>query len=281
MALFLPGVPRELEIMADQTVVPMLVERSGLQVHIATVTLNTFGETESGLADALKHFTREHPKVELAYSAKFPTIELRLSARGESRDDGEALLAAGRQYIEEILCERIFSEGEETLPEVMGRLLAEKGLTLATAESCTGGLIGAAVTDASGSSDYFLESAVTYSNEAKMSRLGVNAETLEAHGAVSEAVAIEMAQGIRKTSGSDLGLSVTGIAGPTGGTPEKPVGTVHMALAFAGGVKHWMNRVPGNRERVRNLTTYAAMDRVRRFCLGVRMDKDAQYNCKD
>jgi nicotinamide-nucleotide amidase len=281
IALFLPGVPRELEIMADQTVVPMLVDRAGLAVHIATVTLNTFGETESGLADRLKDFTSNHPEVELAYSAKFPTIELRLSAKGGTKEQADQYIADGRKYIEDILCERIFSQGGKTLPEVMGQLLIEKGLTLATAESCTGGMIGAAVTNASGSSEYFLEAAVTYSNDAKMNRLGVRAETLETYGAVSEETAIEMAEGIRKISGADLGVSVTGIAGPTGGTPEKPVGTVHMALAYNGGVKHWMNRVPGNRERVRNLTTYAAIDRVRRFCLGVSMEKDAQYNCKD
>ena len=143
-----------------------------------------------------------------------------------------------------------------------------KKLTLATAESCTGGMIASKLISVPGISEYFLEGAVTYSNEAKMRRLGVKRETLEAHTAVSEAVAREMAEGIRATSGASLGLATTGIAGPDGGTAERPVGLVYVALAGAKGTAVRELHLSGNRERIRNAASLNALDLLRRYLCG-------------
>ena len=280
-ALFAPGVPKELEVMADHILLPILREAAGSTAHYAALTLHTFGLPESELADRLEDFVADQGEVELAYAAKFPIIDLRLTANAESPDGARAKIDAGRAYLENILGQHIFGEGDDTLASVTGALLARLGLTLALAESCTGGLVAAAITDVPGSSDYFLESAVTYSNQAKENRLGVRMATLEAHGAVSEETAREMAQGIRRSSGADLGFALTGIAGPDGGTADKPVGTVHMALAHEGGVLHWVNRAPGSRDRVRMLAAYAALNRIRRFALRCENPGDEQFNCTD
>ena len=281
IAIFAPGVPRELEKMTDYNILQLIIERAGQKLSIATVTLYTFGMPESELADCLEEFTAKFPEVELAYSAKFPTIDLRLTARGDDEAKAEESISKARKYIEGILGNRIFGEGKETLAGVVGKLLLDQGCTLALAESCTGGMVSSALVDVPGSSDFLLEAAVTYSNDAKIRRLDVSEQTLEKQGAVSVETAIEMAKGIRDTSKSDIGFAITGIAGPSGGTSEKPVGTVCMALAHPEGVLHWSNRLPGGRMRIRRLATFAAMDRVRRFCLGLKQEDDAQYNCTD
>ena len=281
IALFAPGVPRELQVMAEQYLLPMILERTGQRVAIAGLTLHTFGLPESELADRLETYVTDFPLVELAYSARFPTIDLRLSAKGDTPQAAKEQIDAACGYILPRLGDHIFGQEDQTLPGVTGALLEKRKLTLALAESCTGGMIAAAITDVPGSSAYFLESAVTYSNQAKVARLGVSEKTLAQHGAVSEQVAREMALGICKSAGADLGLSVTGIAGPDGGTPDKPVGTVHMALVHPDGVLTWVNRFPGSRQRVRTLTCYAALNRIRRYCLRSDSQSPEQFNCTE
>jgi PncC family amidohydrolase len=161
-----------------------------------------------------------------------------------------------------------YGEGDVTMEGVVGRLLAERGHTLAVAESCTGGLVGHRLTDVAGSSGYFLTSVVAYSNEAKTALLGVRPETLARHGAVSDEVAIEMAEGVRRVAGASIGLATTGIAGPSGGTPEKPVGTVHFGIATAERSVAQRYQLWGTRDWVKLLGSQIALDWVRRLELG-------------
>lgn len=286
LALFGPGVPREIKAMIDYEIVPILKERSGIKVAISTKTLRCFGLPESELADRLDDFVKLHPDVELGYSAKFPTIDLRMSAKGENIKQADARIQGAGKYIQDLLGDRIFGQGENTMAFVTAKELIKNGFTVSLAESCTGGMIAAALTDIPGSSAYFLEGAVTYSDQAKVRMLGVKPETIEKFGAVSKETAVEMAIGAREKSAANIGLSVTGIAGPDGGTPEKPVGLVHMALSFnkdngQDKILHWENRFPGGRNRVRKLTVYAALDRIRQLCKGGKSPLDTQFNCTD
>lgn len=268
IALFGPGVPKELEKMAGESFVPMLKKRAGIDVCIATSKLHSFGLPESELGMKLNDLEKQFPEVELAYSVEFPVIHLRLSVTGDTESQAAAKLVPAENYIQNTVGRFLFGRENDTLASVVGALLIEKKLTVSLAESCTAGMICAALTEVSGSSEYFMEGAVTYSNDAKIRALGVSEKTLIAHGAVSPETAVEMALGIREKAGTDLGFSVTGIAGPTGGTLEKPVGLVYMALAYPGGVKHWENKFFGDRNRVRKLTTFSALERIRRYCLG-------------
>jgi nicotinamide-nucleotide amidase len=161
------------------------------------------------------------------------------------------------------------------MPEIVGRLLLEQGKTLAVAESCTGGLVASQLTDLPGSSGYLLEGIVAYSNESKLRRLGVSAAALEAHGAVSEPVALEMAVGVREASGADLGVATTGIAGPGGGTPEKPVGTVVIALADADGARARRYQLMRERSRNKELAAQLALEWIRRRLLGIALPDES------
>jgi nicotinamide-nucleotide amidase len=204
----------------------------------------------------------------LAFRAAFPRIQARLTVSGAPGDDLEGRLDALEARVRERLGHHLFAVGDEGMEETVGRLLRERGLTLAVAESCTGGRIGDWVTNVAGSSAYFLLGVATYSNDAKQNVIGVRAETLAAHGAVSTRTAEEMAMGVRRLAGADLGLSTTGIAGPGGGSPEKPVGTVCVGLAWEGGV--WSRRYDlgdRGREWIKGTTAQIALDRVRRWLL--------------
>lgn len=262
IAIFAPGPPHELEMMAREQVVPFLTAHLPPGDTIASVSLRTFGFTESGLDKRLRAV--DLGEVELAFTATMPEIILTLTARHHDAEVARARLAAARSAVEGVVGDSVISDDGSELEAVVARLLAQRGQTFATAESCTGGMIAARCTGVSGSSTWFLQGAVTYSNEAKTQRLGVSAELIQSHGAVSREVAEAMAQGMRATSGADWAIGVTGIAGPTGGTIEKPVGTVHMALASTAGVEHWHDRFPGDRWRVRLLATENALDRLRR-----------------
>ncbi len=166
--------------------------------------------------------------------------------------------------LEEVLGDYVFSRSDETLAKVVGERLQLKGCTVATAESCTGGLLAGRITDVPGSSAWFGEGVVTYSNEAKVARLGVARELIEQHGAVSEEVALAMAAGIRERAGSTFGIGITGIAGPGGGTEEKPVGLVWIALAEEAGATARRLTFPGDRQFIRTLSVNAALDLLRR-----------------
>jgi nicotinamide-nucleotide amidase len=183
--------------------------------------------------------------------------------------EADQRLAAVAARVRERIADVIIGEGTDTMEGVVGRLLRERGLTLAVAESCTGGLIGHRITNVPGSSAYFLEGVVCYSDAAKQAVLGVAPRTLEMSGAVSEDTAREMAVGVRRIAGSAIGLATTGIAGPDGGMPEKPVGTVCIALASADGALSRRYQLWGTRDWVKLLTSQIALDWVRRHALGL------------
>ncbi len=268
---FFPGVPKELHEMFRRHFLPLVAGLSA-GTALARKTLHCFGMPEGQLDQDIRPLLderRELDGVKLGFRVRFPTIDLRLWCSAEDRATAEARVAAAAQKIYAKVGEGIFGEDEVRLEEVVGRLLLERGKTLATAESCTGGLLASLITDVSGASRYFLEGVVTYSNAAKVRQLGVAPATLGAHGAVSAEVALEMARGIRARSGADFGVGITGIAGPEGGSPEKPVGTVHIAVVHPGG--EWEQRFlfPFDRLRFKQLAAAAALDRLRRLMISI------------
>lgn len=270
----LPGVPREMRRMVDETVLPWLTER-GPEERFASRIFSTFGLGESQLDERLIGIV-EPAEARLAFRAAFPRVQARLTVNGAPGEDLEARLDALEARVRERLGHYLYAIGDEGMEETLGRLLRERGLTLAVAESCTGGLIGHRITDVPGSSAYFLLGVVSYANEAKEALLGVQPTTLAEHGAVSVQTAEEMAAGVRQAAGADLGLATTGIAGPAGGTPDKPVGTVCVALAWEDGA--WSKRYQlgdRGREWVKMWTAQIALDRVRRYLLGSLEKEDA------
>jgi nicotinamide-nucleotide amidase len=231
------------------------------------VLLRTFGLGESNLDQELRDVAREGD-VTLGFRTAFPDNYLRPVARGATPAEAEARLAKVCDAIRERLGALVYGTGDETLEQVVGALLAARGLTVASAESCTGGLVGARLTAVPGSSRYYRGGVVTYSNEAKQALLDVPAEALSRHGAVSAEVARAMAEGARRRLGADLAVSTTGISGPDGGTPQKPVGLVYVGFASPAGSDAHELLFPLDRERHRSLTAQVAIDRVRRFLLG-------------
>ncbi|MCA9528829.1 MAG: competence/damage-inducible protein A [Myxococcales bacterium] len=259
----LPGVPSEMQRIFDESIAPRLaprVQRTTYQVH-----LRTFGLTESGLAERLAGVERDHPGVTLGYRASFPEIEVKVHARAAEAAAAQALAQAAAQVVRGRLGAAVYGDRDATFAGEVGRLLRNRGLTLAVAESCTGGLVGAMLTDVPGSSDFLLLDAVTYANSAKTAVLGVSAEVLCAHGAVSGETAQMMAEGALRVSGADLAVATTGIAGPGGGTEDKPVGTVWFAIAKKDGEVRTAHRLlRGGRARIRTLAAYVALELVRR-----------------
>jgi nicotinamide-nucleotide amidase len=263
--VILPGVPREMKPMMEETVLPWLLElRGGDVVHLGH-TFQTFGLTESGL-DEMVAGAIAPDEGRVSFRASFPEISLRVVVHGPPGEAARRLETLAARLRERI-GPYVYGEGVVTMEEVVGRLLRERRLTIALAESCTGGLVGHRLTNVPGSSAYLVGGAVSYANRAKTALLGVRAETLAAHGAVSEETAGEMAAGARRALGTDIGLGITGIAGPDGGTPEKPVGTVCFGLASADGVVTRRYQLWGTRDWVKLLASQVALDWVRRHVL--------------
>jgi nicotinamide-nucleotide amidase len=200
--------------------------------------------------------------------AALAQIELHLSAQADDRLSAERAVDTAAEEVRAAVGLDAYSTDGGSLEGVLGGLLTERNLRIAVAESCTGGLITSRLTDIPGSSRYVDRSVVTYSNEAKTALLGVGAELIDAHGAVSEPVALAMAHGIRQRASADVGVGVTGIAGPSGGTPQKPVGTVVVAVATAAVSRSRIFRFVGEREQVKFQASQAALDMVRRMLLG-------------
>lgn len=264
--IVLPGVPREMKRMMEEQVVPWLRSvRGSDEVYLSRV-YQTFGLSESALDEAVAGAVDPNI-VRVSFRAAFPQIAVRLTVHGRP-EEAHAQLELAAARVRERLGEHCYGEGDATMEEVVGRLLVEQGKTLAVAESCTGGLIGHRITSVPGSSAYFLVDLVAYSNAAKESLLGVSPATLAAYGAVSTQVAAEMAVGARRIAGATLGLASTGIAGPAGGTPEKPVGTVCLGLATADRVFAHRYQLWGTRDWVKLLASQIALEWVRRACLG-------------
>ncbi|MGL5617009.1 MAG: competence/damage-inducible protein A [Sarcina sp.] len=245
----LPGPPRELEPMFLNHVVPFLQERSSSMLK--SKVLRIFGVGESTVETKVKDLIKGQSNPTIAPYVKNVEAILRITAKGNDEESCDKLIEPVEKEIRKRLGDAVYAEGETTLEDVLGKILIEKKLTIATAESCTGGLLAGALINYPGISEVFLEGAVTYSNEAKMKRLGVKAETLEKFGAVSEETAKEMAEGIAKVAEAKIGVSTTGIAGPGGGTEEKPVGLVYIAVSFKGETTVKKFNFAGDRERVR------------------------------
>jgi nicotinamide-nucleotide amidase len=272
-ALFfcLPGVPREMSRMMDEQVLPRVAKRSGgSRLVVRARLLRTFGMGESTL-DAELRDVAASGDVTLGFRTSFPDNYLRPVARASSAGEAEEKLDRVCDAIRERLGPLVYGEGDETLPAVVVRLLRERGLSLAVAESCTGGLVAERVTEVPGASHCFLGGVVAYANAAKTALLGVPEALLERHGAVSDAVARAMAEGARARFAADFGLATTGISGPEGGTPGKPVGTVHVALARDEGSHAEQFVFPLDRTRHRLLTAQVALDWVRRAGLGFEL----------
>ncbi len=262
----LPGVPREMQAMVENFIVPFLKEKGQLpeiQVHFYRTT----GIAESRIYQLCRDFFEQFSDYEIAFLPKFTGVDIRVAVKTDSPNASRFAEFEAELYRR--IGKYIYTKGEEELEAVVGRLLKEKGYTIAVAESCTGGLVQDRITNVSGSSEYFMGGMVTYSNESKMKFLGVQETSLNQYGAVSDVVAREMATGVRKAVGTTIGVSTTGIAGPTGATPEKPVGLIYIGLATPDAVLARRFVFTNDRRLNKELGAQAALELVRRYLLGI------------
>lgn len=271
--LFVPGVPREYRALVDGELIPRvraLLEKEPGRLYRAFRLLRTVGIPESQLDARVAPLAPKHPRVVFGFRTHAPENHLKLMAEAASQAEADTALAAAEADCREVLGSLIYGADADEYTPVLVRRLREAGLTLAAAESCTGGLVSQWVTAVPGASDVFLGGAVSYSEKMKRTWLGVPAEVLGLHTAVSRHTAAAMAEGVRATCGSTLGVSVTGYAGPGGGTPEDPVGTVYVALAAEGrATKVERLSLTGDRDRVRLFAASHALELVRQYLLTV------------
>ena len=264
LAIFLPGPPFEMKAMYEESVYPFLRKRCPNQLY--SRELQTFGIGESRLEDMLSPVMKNQTDPTIAPYAKESGVMLRLTTMATSKEEADLRFEPVEREIEKIAGDIIFGYGDEELQDAVYKLLKEKNLKIATAESCTGGMLGEFLTSVSGISKYYEMGVVTYSNDVKEKLLGVSCDTLLKYGAVSEQTAKEMALGMQKKSGADIAISITGIAGPTGGSEEKPVGLVYVGLADSKGnvfVKEL--HLTGARERIRRITVKNALNMARLY----------------
>ncbi len=256
----MPGVPRELHSIWDAGLEARLRElRGDTNEQIARRIYRVFGRGESQISQACRGVVDDVPGASIHYQVKFPETLVKIVIRDRDLAAAEARLAQVDAEIRRRLAGHLYGDGDENLVGKTVRRLIENQQTLATAESCTGGMIGELLTSIAGSSRAYLGGAITYSNAEKVRQLGVSQATLDAHGAVSEQTVREMAAGARERFGSSLAVSVSGVAGPDGGTPDKPVGTVWLAVASASGVTTKKIAWPGARDQVRTLASWWAL----------------------
>ena len=261
--VLLPGPPREMKPMFDERVLPKLAERAG-GLRVARRVLRVAGLGESAVDERIAPVYTQYRNPQTTILFNSTEIEIHLTAQAKSEAKAELLLDGLAGQIEERLGHAVFAFRGETMEEVVGLRLAVGGFTVAVAESCTGGLVAHRLTEVPGSSSYFMEGVVTYSNEAKTRLLGVPAELIGARGAVSAEVAEAMAEGVKRRAGTDFGLAVTGVAGPGGGTAEKPVGLVFVGLADDAHTEHRRLVLPGDRHLIRWRASQFALDILRR-----------------
>jgi len=263
---FLPGVPFEMRRMISDTVLPRLIKMQGnhREFHLSR-TITTFGLGEASTNERLAGLTERFPGIKLGLRAKFPEIHIKFYVCGNDEGVLKKMMEEGAEWIAQKMGNNVISPQGASMEEVVGNLLNQKKATVAVAESCTGGLVSHWLTNVPGSSDYFLFSGVTYSNQAKIDVLGVSSETLKEFGAVHEETAKEMADRVRRISGATYGLSTSGIAGPGGGTSEKPVGTICVGLATPSAVEgHWFGFPFKRRSRNKQIFAMTALDLLRR-----------------
>jgi nicotinamide-nucleotide amidase len=262
---FLPGVPREMKRMVKEQVLPRIRPTAPNDTYV--VRLRTFGLPESTAAQLLEGI--ELDSISLAYRVHFPELDVKVQARGANLAAARELATQAAHVVRERLGDVVYGEGDESLPSITGRALRLRGWRLALAESCTGGLVSHLLTSYPGASDFLIGSAVVYANSAKTRMLGVSEDTLRGHGAVSAEVAGEMAQGARRLCEVDVGLGVTGIAGPAGGTSSKPVGLVYWAVSHPGGTLVQERVFRGDRNEIQIHAAYSALDLLRRTASGL------------
>jgi nicotinamide-nucleotide amidase len=252
--------------MFEASCVPKLHEIAG-GVAIARCVFRTACLFESALDQRIAPIYTKYKNIETTVLAKPGQVEVRLTARGKNKEDAERLMRELGDQIDRELAEYIFTRSEQSLEEVVGELLTAKNATISVAESCTGGLLANRLTNVSGSSRYFMSGIVTYSNESKMELAGIPPLLLEMQGAVSAEIAQGLAEGVRQRANTTIGVGITGVAGPTGGSEAKPVGTVHVAVALPHGTVQRQFLFPGDREKIRWQASQAGLDMVRRELL--------------
>jgi nicotinamide-nucleotide amidase len=273
--IVLPGVPREMKPMMENTVIPWIVANRGTDQVYEVRVFQTFGMSESALDEAVAGLIKPD-EAKVSFRASFPQISLKLRVEGKP---GEVERKADElaHRVREKIGPFIYGEGETSMEEVVGRLFVDKKLTLAVAESCTGGLIGHRITNIPGCSQYFKGDLVTYTYDVKEGVLGVSDATLKAHGAVSEECVREMAAGARKRTGASVSVATSGIAGPDGGTPDKPVGTVCIALSADDQSLTRRYQFRGTRDWIKLITSQVALDWLRRYALGLPIADSAIF----
>ena len=259
--IVLPGPPSEMKRMFNESVRPYLEKLTGYTIVSEVVRIHGVGESK--VEELVQDLIDNGKNPTVAPYAKEGEVILRVTAKAKTKEEGEKLIDPVLTEIKNRLGDSIYNIGEEGLNLTVAKLLVDKKLTIGTSESCTGGLLGAGLIDYPGISSSFLEGAITYSNEAKIKTLGVKEETLEKFGAVSEETAREMAEGIRKRCGADIGVSTTGIAGPDGGTDDKPVGLVYIGLSIGDKTIVTRNVFNGDRNSVRRRACLKAFDMIR------------------
>jgi len=265
--MFMPGVPAEVEAMTESFIIPRLKEQSGFKQVILSRTMRVFGLWESAIQERLDGQIQEGPGLSLAYLPHFPEVRLKITGMGADPEKVRQEIERAAAIIQEKVGEYIYSVNDEPLELVAGQLLKMKKATVAIAESCTGGLISHRLTNISGSSDYMQMGVVVYSNRAKVELLKIPQAVLDEHGAVSEPCARLMAKNVRELAGSTYGLAVTGIAGPTGGSAEKPVGTVFIGVASAEAESVTQHRFYGGREQIKLMSSHMALNNLRKLIL--------------
>ena len=270
---FLPGVPHEMQELLADTVIPRLgLWQEGAAKLVKQKVFKVFGLGEIEINRRVAHLEKEEDgRVRIGYYPVFPEVHLSLTVIDEDKSEIKRTFQHLENEIELSLGDSLFGTDDDTMESVVGELLQSQGKILATAESCSGGLIAHKITTVPGSSNYFVGGLVAYSNQLKEKLLGLDPSLLASHGAVSSAVARTMADSIRHKTAADIGVAVTGIAGPTGGTPEKPVGTVFIGLATPDETVAIPCRFPGDRLQVQELTAVKSLDLVRRLLLGMKL----------
>ena len=264
----MPGVPAEMKPMLTEQVIPLLKQNFPAEPLVHR-RIRTVGIMESVIYEKAKDIVEQKSPVRIAFLPSFRGVDLRLTMKAGDETKVRKTIGDLEKRIVERLDKYIFGYDDDELADVVGRKLLDRKMTMAVAESCTGGLLGKIITDISGSSAYFVGGVIAYSNELKMKLLGVRRETIEKHGAVSEQAACAMAEGARKKTRASIGVSITGIAGPTGGTDEKPVGLTFIGLATPEGTNAKRFQYGADREHNRLRASISALDTVRRYLDGI------------
>ena len=270
---FLPGVPHEMQELLADTVIPRLnLWHDGAAKLVKQRVYKVFGLPEIEINRRLAHLEKEEDdQLRIGYYPVFPEVHLSLTVIDDDKSKIERTFQHLEKEIITSLGDSLFGTDDDTMESVVGKLLQSQGKILATAESCTGGLIGHKITTVPGSSNYFAGGVIAYSNELKQKLLGLDPTLLTSHGAVSSEVVRAMAEGIRHKTAADIGVAVTGIAGPTGSTPDKPVGTVFIGLSTPDETVDILCRFSGDRWKIQELTAVKSLDLARRLLLGLKL----------